>query len=115
MNVSAAVTATTATISWRVSSIIYSVEDYYVQYRIAAGANHPMQFSHTIRSNLLGTNVLQSITLESLTHNSTYTYSVVAVNCIGNSTSMQDFFETLQDGKPIIQSLKKLMTLHMHM
>ena len=98
VNLSTVVTARDAVIAWTVSNISYTVERYRVVYRLA-GDNQILQYSQAIESGILDSNAFHSVTLRNLTHNSTYIYNIVAENCIGNSTTLQNQFMTLQDGE----------------
>ena len=98
-NVSAVETVRGAVISWLVPTISYTVEQYRVEYRLAGDSNQAFKYSQSTQSGILDSNVSHSVELSGLTHNRTYHYIVVAVNCIGNSTTVQKTLMTLQDGE----------------
>ena len=100
----AAVTAinpTSTTIMITVPSIAYTNETYHILYT-GQERDTDLAQSDTAQSNtedIIATNSTYTITLTGLEEDTTYNYTVIATNCIGNTTTATMSFRTLSTGK----------------
>ena len=96
MNVTTAVTETTATITFIVPAIAYTPENHYIQY-IGQELQNVLRSSPSITgpNNITVINAIYSITLTGLEEANTYDFTVVSTNCIGDATTEVMNFTTL--------------------
>ena len=82
------VTATTATISYLITAIAYTPERYRVEYHGLELQPHLNVTDFTYSStDIVATNQSFTATLTGLEEANTYSFVVVAVNCLGNTTT----------------------------
>ena len=86
---------TSATISFTIPSIAYTLETYTIQY-IGLDLSNMLKNSISEQSpNITATNMNYQITLSGLEEANTYNFTVVSTNCIGNTSSDTMNFTTL--------------------
>ena len=94
------ITPTNATITIRVERIAYTTESYFISY---SGVERDMEErqSTTVSgtSDISAINSEYNITLTELEENTTYTYMITAVNCIGNTSTDEMNFTTPSGSK----------------
>ena len=94
------VTKTNATVTFSVSKILYTPETYFVNFNGVERDTNEKSSKPVIGSaNINAVNLTYSITLTDLEENTTYNYTVTAMNCIGNTTTTVMSFKTLFDGE----------------
>lgn len=96
-NLSAVTTATSAIISWQVMSVSYTEEQYQVLYRVVDSTG-PLLTSTSVSSGIIASDLPLTLTLRELQHNTTYLFMIMAINCIGDTNSSAQEFQTLQNG-----------------
>ena len=93
MNVTTAVTETTATITFTIPEIAYTPEMHYIQY-IGQELQNVLRNSTSIMgpNDINVMDATYNITLTGLEEANTYEFTVVSTNCIGNAaTGMMEF------------------------
>ena len=88
-------THSTATIEWRISSIAYTPETYYVEYGTSRSVLNQQSRSIESGSDLTITNQLYSVDITGLMSNTTYYYRVVASNSFTSTPSTISSFVTI--------------------
>ena len=87
----------TATITIRVNKVAYTRERYLIRYRGVERDRKEKQ-SSVISGRASTTDDFYIVTLTGLKENTTYNYSVTAINCVGNRSSAMMTFRTLPEG-----------------
>ena len=96
------VTATTATISYLITAIAYTPERYRVEYQLELQPYlNVTDFTYSSLDTSV-TNQSFTVTLTGLEEANTYSFVVVAVNCLGNTTTEVRNFTTLPTCKLIL-------------
>lgn len=101
------VTTTSVTISWRIPTVLYQQEEYYVRY----GLNDSMleQRSSSQMSGDDITNIIYNVTIENLHPDYTYFFVVTAENIIAAKNSELSAFTTLEAGNVLSIESSKIL------
>lgn len=91
-------TSTSAIITWRVSAMAYTPENYTVQYH-RLELQTDIKYSEEIlgTTDILATNLTYTVILTDLQEASTYSYTVQASNCNGTTITEARNFTTHPD------------------
>ena len=91
---------TTVNVSFTIPAIAYTPEQYYIQYNGLLLQTNIANSSIIMGENdITATDIMYTITLYGLEEANTYNYSVVSVNCQGETRTMIDSFTTNPDSK----------------
>ena len=88
-------THSTATIEWRISSVTYTPETYYIEHGTSPSMLDQQSLSVRSGSDLTITNQLYSVDITGLTSNTTYYYRAVASNSFASTPSTLKTFITI--------------------
>ena len=95
-------THSTATIEWRIPSITYTSETYYIEYGTSPTVLDRQSVSITSGSDLTLTNQLYSVDITELISNTTYYYRAVAANSFASTRSTLGSFITVSLRKSLV-------------
>lgn len=92
-------TATTVTISWTIPAVLYTEEEYYVEYGLQSTILDQRSASQFSGSDTEVTDVMYTVTLQNLHPYYTYYFVVTSENEVSPKSTETFTFTTLEAGK----------------